>query len=61
MLGFNSFRLAQARLAGIERIKMIKKGQARNKLWDCLSPAAQLYALAAYSQSGSQGIRLDSR
>ena len=44
MLGFKNFHSAQKTLAGIELMKMIKKGQMEG---DDLSPAAQFYSLAA--------------
>ncbi|VEA66453.1 Integrase core domain [Serratia plymuthica] len=47
MLGFNSFRRAQALLAGIELVQMIRKGQCQHPLGDGLSPAEQFYLLAA--------------
>ncbi|MFC0139332.1 IS6 family transposase [Erwinia mallotivora] len=47
MLGFKSFRRAQAILAGIELIHMIRKGQYHHPLGDGLSPAEQFYLLAA--------------
>jgi len=44
MMGFKSFRSAEATRAGIELMHMIRKGQlrARNKL----CPSQQFYALA---------------
>ena len=47
MLGFKSFRSAQATLAGIELTHMIKKGQERATRGVRLSSAQQFYALAA--------------
>ena len=47
MLGFKSFRPAQATLAGIELIHMIKKGQVRATRGARLSPVDEFYALAA--------------
>ena len=44
MLGFKNFHCAQKTLAGIELMKMIKKGQMAG---DYLSPAEQFYSLAA--------------
>lgn len=44
MLGFKNFHSAQKTLAGIELMKMIKKGQMTG---DNLSPAEQFYSLAA--------------
>lgn len=44
MLGFKNFHSAQKTLAGIELMKMIKKGQM---VGDDLSPAEQFYSLAA--------------
>jgi putative transposase len=46
MLGFKSFRSAQAVLAGIELIHMIRKGQLRIAGRKQLSFAEQFYALA---------------
>ena len=43
MLGFKNFHSAQTTLAGIELMKMIKKGQMEG---DGLSPAEQFYSLA---------------
>ncbi|TXK96827.1 IS6 family transposase, partial [Methylococcaceae bacterium CS5] len=45
MLGFKNFYSAQKTLAGIELMKMIKKGQMIGA--DGLSPAGQFYSLAA--------------
>jgi len=45
MLGFKSFHSARRTLAGIELMRMIKKGQML-VLGDDLSPAEQFYALA---------------
>ncbi|QIP94529.1 transposase (plasmid) [Serratia fonticola] len=47
MLGFKSFRLAQTILAGIELLNMIRKGQYQHPKSVGLSPAEQLYFLAA--------------
>ncbi|QZY92950.1 IS6 family transposase (plasmid) [Pantoea dispersa] len=47
MLGFKSFRRAQAILAGIELIHMIRKGQYHHPQGDGLPPAEQFYLLAA--------------
>lgn len=44
MLGFKNFHSAQKTLAGIELMKMIKKGQMEG---DDLSPAELFYSLAA--------------
>lgn len=44
MLGFKNFHSAQKTIAGIELMKMIKKGQMAG---DDLSPAEQFYSLAA--------------
>ena len=44
MLGFKNFHSAQKTLAGIELMKMIKKGQMKG---DDLSPAEQFYSLSA--------------
>jgi transposase-like protein len=44
MLGFKNFHSAQKTLAGIELMKMIKKGQMKE---DRLSPAEQFYSLFA--------------
>ena len=46
MLGFKNFRSAQATLAGIETMAMIKKGQMKKNISGDLSPAEQFYALA---------------
>ncbi len=46
MLGFKRVRSAQATLAGIELMHMIKKGQVRATRGVRLSPAEQFYALA---------------
>ena len=46
MLGFKSFRSAQAVLAGIELMHMIRKGQFMIKGCDGMSFADQFYALA---------------
>ena len=47
MLGFKYFHLAQKTLAGIELMKMIKKGQMELLEGDNLSPAEPFYSLAA--------------
>jgi hypothetical protein len=47
MLGFKRFRSAQATLAGIELMPMIKKGRVRATRGVRLLPAEQFYALAA--------------
>jgi transposase-like protein len=47
MLGFKSFRRAKTIFAGIELIHMIRKGQYQNQQNDGLSPAEELYLLAA--------------
>lgn len=47
MLGFKSFRRAQTLQAGIEQLHMIRKGQYQHSHSDGLSPAEQLYLLAA--------------
>ncbi|MFG6070410.1 IS6 family transposase [Stenotrophomonas indicatrix] len=47
MTGFKSFRRAQTVLAGIELIHMIRKGQLQHSAGNGLSPAEQLYLLAA--------------
>ncbi|BES16142.1 hypothetical protein Ef18B233LT_44510 (plasmid) [Escherichia fergusonii] len=44
---FKSFRRAQTLLAGIELIHMIRKGQYQSAQDDGLSPAVQIYLLAA--------------
>jgi putative transposase len=46
MLGFKSFRSAQAVLAGIELMHMIRKGQFTMEGCDDMSFAAQFYMLA---------------
>lgn len=46
MLGFKSFRAAQAVLAGIELIHMIRKGQFNMARCDGMSFADQFYMLA---------------
>jgi transposase-like protein len=45
MLGFKSFRRAQAILAGIELIHMIRKGQCHHPAGDGLAPAEQFHLL----------------
>lgn len=47
MLGIKSFRRAQTLQAGIEQLHMIRKGQYQHSHSDELSPAEQLYLLAA--------------
>jgi transposase-like protein len=47
MLGFKSFRRAQAILAGIELLHMIRKGQYQHPAGDGMSPAEQFYLLVA--------------
>ncbi|AVJ17511.1 TPA: IS6 family transposase [Serratia rubidaea] len=47
MLGFKSFRRAQALLAGIELVHMIRKGQYQHPDGEGLSPADQFYLLGA--------------
>lgn len=47
MLGFKSFRRAQAILAGIELIHMIRKGQYQHPAGDGMSLAEQFYLMAA--------------
>lgn len=47
MLGFKSFRWAQALLPGIELIHMIRKGQYQHPDSEGLSPAEQFYLLTA--------------
>ena len=47
VLGFKNFYAAQKTLAGVELVRMIKKGQQRITRGDVKSPAEQLYALAA--------------
>jgi transposase-like protein len=47
MLGFKHFDAAQKTLAGIELIRMLKKGQMRKTRGIPLSLAEQFYALAA--------------
>ncbi|WP_419669969.1 IS6 family transposase [Xylella fastidiosa] len=46
MLGFKSFRRAQTILAGIELLRMIRKGQYQHLQSEELSPAEQFYLLA---------------
>lgn len=52
MLGFKSFRTASAVLAGIELMRMIRKGQMSTEKGMGLSFAKQFYALAAYVRLG---------
>ena len=47
MLGFKDFHCAQKTLAGIEVIRMIKKGQFRYSVKGNKSPAELFYSLAA--------------
>ena len=47
MMGFKSFECAKKTLAGIELMRMIKKGQMEHPKGDGLSPAEQFYLLAA--------------
>lgn len=47
MLGFKSFRAAQAVLAGIELMQMIRKGQFNMAGCDSMSIAKQFYTLVA--------------
>jgi len=47
VLGFKNFFTAQKTLAGIELVRMLKKGQLRKTRGDLLSPAEQFYSLAA--------------
>jgi transposase-like protein len=46
MLGFKNFHCAQRTLAGIELIRMLKKGQMRNQAGTSKTPAELFYALA---------------
>ncbi len=46
MLGFKNFEAAQKTLAGVELVRMIKKGQQRKTRGDIESPAEQFYLLA---------------
>ncbi len=46
MLGFKNFWCAQATLAGIELVRMLKKRQMKKMAGDCTSPAVLFYALA---------------
>ena len=46
MLGFKSFRCAQATLKGIELMAMLKKGQQRHSVKSYKTPTEQFYALA---------------
>lgn len=45
MLGFKSVRRAQALMAGIEQLQMIRQGQYQHSQSEGLSPAEQLYLL----------------
>ena len=47
MLEFKNFHCAQRTLAGIELIRMLKKGQMRNQAGISKTPAELFYALAA--------------
>lgn len=47
MLGFKNFHSAQNTLAGIELMKMLRKGQMKRAERGRLSPVEQFYALAA--------------
>ncbi len=47
VLGFKNFNAAQKTLAGVELVRMIRKGQKRKTRGKVLSPAEQFYALAA--------------
>ena len=47
ILGFKNFYSAQKTLAGVELIRMIKKGQMKKTRGDILSPAEQFYSLAS--------------
>jgi putative transposase len=47
MLGFKSFEAAQCTLAGVELVHMLWKGQLGEGAEQGLTPAAQLYILAA--------------
>lgn len=51
MLGFKSFRAAQAVLAGIELMHMMRKGQLNMAGCDSMSIAEQFYTLAAQVRS----------
>ncbi len=46
MLGFKNFLCAQATLAGIERVRMLKKRQMKKIAGDYASPTEFFYALA---------------
>ncbi|MFT6875885.1 MAG: putative transposase [Granulosicoccus sp.] len=46
MLGFKSFFCAQRTLAGIELIRMLRKGQMRYQAGMSKTPAELFYALA---------------
>lgn len=46
MLGFKNFYCAQRTLAGIELVRMLKKGQLRNQAGMSKTPAELFYALA---------------
>jgi len=46
MLGFKSFFSAQRTLAGIEQVRMLKKGQPRNQAGMSKTPAELFYGLA---------------
>ncbi len=47
MLGSHSFHSAQHTLAGIELMRMIKKGRMAGDVGEALSAAEQFYALAS--------------
>jgi putative transposase len=47
VLGFKNFHAAQKTLAGVELVRMLKKGQQRKTRGEVLSPAGQFYQLAA--------------
>ncbi len=47
VLGFKNFQSTQKTLAGVELVRMIKKGQQRKTRGKVLSAAEQFYALVA--------------
>ncbi len=47
VLGFKNLHAAQKTLAGVELIRMLKKGQMKGTRGDDLSPIGQFYSLAA--------------
>ncbi len=47
VLGFKNFHCAQKTLAGVELIRMLKKGKMKRTRGDNLSPVGQFYELAA--------------